>query len=59
MKLKAKKHDYLPETIVGKGGGAYILKNWAIHRGLGAPKTSKTFREAIRLVGTKDETQLR
>lgn len=39
--LRAKKHDFIPETIVGKGPHAYILKNWVIHRGLGAPKTSK------------------
>ena len=54
-KLKSKKHDYIPENFVGKGGKGYILKNWTIHRGLGAPKVSKEFEEAVRLTGTRLE----
>jgi hypothetical protein len=54
-KMRSKKHDYVPEKFVGKGGRGYILKSWIIHRGMGAPKVSKTFREAIRLTNTKYE----
>ena len=54
-KLKPKKHDYIPEDFVGKGGKGYILKNWTVHRGFGAPIVSKTFRDVVRLTGSKDE----
>lgn len=57
-KLRAKRHDFIPETIVGKGPHAYILKNWVIHRGMGAPKVSTAFRDAVRLAGTKNEGTL-
>ena len=59
MKLRSKKKDYLPETFIGKAGDGYILKNMIVHRGLGAPKTSKAFRDAIRLTGTKNEHLLK
>lgn len=54
-KMKCKKQDRIPEDFIGKGGKGYILKNWVIHRGKGAPKVNKAFREAVRLVGTKNE----
>jgi hypothetical protein len=30
--MKAKRHDFIPENFVGKGGQGYILKNWEIGR---------------------------
>jgi hypothetical protein len=54
-KIKAKKHDFIPEGFVGKGGKGYILKDWVIHRGYGAPIVNKKFRDAVRLVGSKRE----
>lgn len=53
--MKSKRQDLIPETFVGKGGKGYVLKNWVCHRGLGAPKVPKAFKEAVRLVGTKNE----
>lgn len=40
-KMKSKRHDFIPEDFKGKGGRGYVLKNWVIHRGLGAPKVNK------------------
>lgn len=54
-KMKPKKHDFIPEDFVGKGGHAYILKNWVIHRGFGGPIVSKIFRDTVRLTGSKKE----
>lgn len=54
-KLKPKKHDHLPEDFIGKGGKGYILKNWIVHRGFGAPIVNKRFRDVVRLAGSKDE----
>lgn len=54
-KLRSKKHDFIPEGFVGKCGKGYILKNWVIHRGLGAPIVNKQFRDAVRLTGSKRE----
>lgn len=57
-KLKPKRHDYIPENFIGKGGNGYILKNWTIHRGPGAPRVSRAFKDAVRLAGTKAEYKL-
>ncbi len=54
-KMKPKKHDFIPEDFVGKGGKAYILKNWVVHRGFGAAIVSKLFRDAVRLTGSKKQ----
>lgn len=53
-KMKPKRQDFIPEDFVGKGGKGYILKNWVIHRGFGAPIVGKKFREVVRLSGVKD-----
>lgn len=53
--MKAKKHDHIPENFVGKAGKGYILKNWVVHRGYGAPIVSKKFRDAVRLTGSSKE----
>lgn len=53
-KIKPKKQDFIPEDFTGKAGKGYILKNWVIHRGFGAPIVSKRFREAVRLTGSKN-----
>lgn len=53
-KLKPKRHDFIPEGFVGKGGHGYILKNWVIHRGFGASIVSKTFKDVVKLMGSKD-----
>lgn len=58
MKFSTKKRDIIPEKLIGKGGGGYVLKNLVIHKGLGAPIVSKEFREAVRLTGSKLEHQL-
>lgn len=54
-KLRCKKHDYLPENFIGKAGKGYILKSWIVHRGMGAPKVSETFKAALRLTGGKNQ----
>jgi hypothetical protein len=56
--MKPKKQDFIPEDFIGKGGKAYILKNWVIHRGFGAPIVSKRFRDAVRLTGSKNQYNL-
>jgi len=56
--MKAKRQDFVPENFVGKGGKGYILKNWVVHRGTGAPKVDKNFADAVRLTGTKNEHKL-
>jgi len=58
MRLKPKRQDFVPEKFIGKGGKGYILKNWIMHRGYGAPIVSKQFREAVRLTGSDREHQL-
>lgn len=57
-KLKPKRQDFIPEKFIGKGGKGYILKNWVVHRGPGAPSVSKEFKEVVRLTGTPKEYQL-
>ena len=57
--MKPKRHDFIPEDFSGKGGKAYILKNWVVHRGFGSPIVSKIFRDSVRLTGTKKEYQLK
>lgn len=54
-KMKPKKQDFIPEDFTGKGGKGYILKNWIIHRGYGAPIVSKRFRDSVRLSGSTKE----
>lgn len=58
-KMKPKKQDFIPEDFTGKAGKGYILKNWVIHRGFGAPIVSKTFRDSIRLMGSKKQYLLK
>lgn len=57
-KMRPKRQDFIPEDLVGKGGKAYILKNWVIHRGFGAPIVSKIFRDVVRMTGSKEEYNL-
>ena len=54
-KMKPKRQDFIPEDFTGKGGKAYILKNWVVHRGFGSPIVSKIFRDVVRLTGSKNE----
>ena len=54
-KMKAKKHDQIPEGFTGKAGKGYVLKNWVVHRGYGAPIVNKKFRDVLRLYGSKDQ----
>ena len=58
-KLKPKRHDFIPENFTGKAGKGYVLKNWVVHRGFGAPIVSKRVREVVRLTGSKDEYLLK
>lgn len=44
---------------MGKGGKGYILKNWLIHRGVGAPQVNRDFKDVIRLTGTPKEYLLK
>ena len=53
--LKSKRHDHIPEGFTGKGGKGYVLKNWVVHRGQGAPIVNKRFRDAVRLAGSHRE----
>lgn len=54
-KTRARRHDFIPENFIWKGGKGYILKNWVVHRGEGSAKVSRTFRNAVRLTGTNKE----
>lgn len=54
-KIRAKKHDFIPTGFTGKGGKGYILKDWVIHRGQGAPIVNRQFRDVVRLSGSKKE----
>lgn len=51
-KYRSRAHDKIPIGFTGKGGKGYILKDWVIHRGKGAPSVSKAFKEAVRLTGS-------
>lgn len=56
--MKCKRKDFIPEDFVGKGGSGYILKNWVVHRGKGAAKVSKVFKDTVRLTGSDRAHQL-
>lgn len=57
-KMKCKRKDLIPEDFIGKGGKGYILKNLVIHRGRGAAKVSKIFKDTVRLMGSERQHQL-
>ena len=56
--MRPKKQDFIPENFVGKGGKGYILKNWMVHRGTGAPHVSENFKDVVRFTGSNEEYKL-
>jgi hypothetical protein len=54
-KVRSRRHDFIPEDFLWKGGKGYILKNWIVHRGIGSAKVTRNFRDAVRLTGSKNE----
>ena len=55
---RPRRHDHVPMYFVGKGGHGYMIKNWIAHRGWGAAKVSRNFKDAVRLTGTAGEHKL-
>ena len=51
-KMRPKKQDFIPEDFKGKGGKAYILKNWIVHRGIGSPMVTRLFKDVVKLAGS-------
>lgn len=58
MKLKSKRQDHIPEKFIGKGGHGYILKNWIVHKGKGAPDVTQKFKDIVNFTGTEKEHRL-
>ena len=46
-KFKKKKEDIVNENYVTKGVENYLIQNWVVHRGKGAIKVNRTFREIV------------
>ena len=54
-KQKSRRWDFVPFSFSGKGGRGYLLKEWVIHKGKGAPKVSRNFEKAVKLTGSDRE----
>ena len=52
--MKSRTYDKVPEKFVGKGHGGYLIYDMVYHKGSGAPKVTKTFRDLVRYHGTTD-----
>lgn len=46
-KIKGKRDDLINENFVTKGVEPYLIRNWVVHRGKGAIKVNRTFREIV------------
>ena len=57
-KVKARSQDIIPIGFHGKGPRGYILKELVRHRGRGAPKVNKDFKDVVRLYGTPEQHKL-
>ena len=55
---KPKRHDYIIERFHGKGGKGYFIKDWHIHRGRGAPRVNRNFRQAVMYYESKNRNVL-
>jgi hypothetical protein len=51
-KLRPRKNDRIPMKLIGRSGDAYLLQDWVIHRGKGAPRVTETFREIAKHYNT-------
>lgn len=58
-KMHTRQADRIPEKIYGEGPSAYLVQDWVIHRGKGAPRVSETFRRIANWYGKQDEHRLR
>lgn len=54
-KLHSRKADRIPIKLYGSGPDAYLLQDWVIHRGKGAPRVSKNFMDMTRHYGRPSE----
>ena len=53
-KMRSRKSDRVPIELHGKENNAYLLQDWVIHRGKGAPRVSRLFEDIARHYGQKD-----
>jgi hypothetical protein len=53
-KMRSRKSDRIPLELQGKSCNAYLLQEWVIHRGKGAPRTSRLFADIARHYGRKE-----
>lgn len=58
-KFHSRKADRIPERLFGDGPNAYLLQDWVIHRGKGAPRVTEAFRKITNWYGKQDEHRLR
>jgi len=56
---RPRKNDRIPMKLIGRGGDSYMIQDWVIHRGKGAPRVSETFRNITKFFNTKNETRLK
>jgi len=54
-KLCSRRMDKVPIKLIGKGGASYLLQEMVIHKGKGAPRVSKNFKECARHYNTKSQ----
>jgi hypothetical protein len=54
-KTHSRKADRIPKKLLGSGPDAYLLQEWEVHRGKGAPRVSQVFKDVARHYGRKDE----
>lgn len=55
MKYRSRKSDRVPLELHGKGPAGYLLQEWVLHRGKGAPRVSRVFKELTRHYGKESE----
>lgn len=53
-KMRSRKCDRIPLELQGKDNHAYLIQDWVIHRGKGAPRVSRLFQDIARHYGQKD-----
>lgn len=58
-KSRPRKNDRIPIKFTGRSGDGYLMQDWVIHRGKGAPRVTETFREITRHYGTPTEHMIK
>jgi hypothetical protein len=54
-RLHCRKSDRIPEKLYGSGPDAYLVQDWVVHRGKGAPRVSETFKGIANWYGKYNE----